>query len=734
MIIFRKGWVLALLLMLALTAQAQLKDGHFFKSLENENVAVEHAEKYFCQWFSLPAGTEWQLVGSRVDQLGMSRTEYRQYVNGIEVEHSQILLHARNGKVETANGTVMEQHRTPQPIDKVRRSALTSKDGKLVDGQGREVYLIDTKDGYRYAYKERSDESMEWIYTDVETGERLKSIPMYKCLTKPTGTAAKAKGKRIYGTDIYGAEVDLDVTKTSDGKTWLYDQGRKIHTVLGAYLPPSVDAEKTEYKPDNTNKDYTKYLLESDFASYLGSDNDKYSAYKAKKLTITTMKKCDDETESETKKYVDITKFPVKVNVTFRYGLATAGKASEGAIEETVFKVDKIPFEIDLSNFQEVIPREGFSMILSASEWDEIEGYTFSFKPDVTGSFAFANNFVGGTLTYEASGDPAADIHWGMGRTYDFYKEVFKRNSYDNKGGDIYNFVYLSDDEYVYPVACPRNNASALAYYKPYPMVYGMGGWDDIDNSTPRMLPVVELSVLCHEFTHIVTELSAGLVYEGESGALDESFSDLMGISCKKWAEGDKEAGWLMGDKGLMYGKTNMRDMKNPKNSEDGRNPQPDMYKGDKWADTSKTDEDHGGVHRNSGVQNKWFYLLTDGGKGTNEKNYSYDVTGIGIEKSRQIAYRILTTYTTKQSQYADIRLASIQAAKDLYNDGAEVEAVKKAWDAVGVYENGTAPTGISQITTEQSDDDKYYDLQGRPVSQPSHGVYIHQGKKVIKH
>ena len=129
--------MLALLLLVAVTAMAQLKEGHFFKSFENEHIAVEHAEKYFPQWFSLPAGTEWRLVGSKTDQLGMSRIEYRQYVDGIEVEHSQILLHARNGRVETANGTVMEQQRTPQPSNQVRRSALSEKDGKQVDEQGR---------------------------------------------------------------------------------------------------------------------------------------------------------------------------------------------------------------------------------------------------------------------------------------------------------------------------------------------------------------------------------------------------------------------------------------------------------------------------------------------------------------------------------------------------------------------------------------------------------------------
>ena len=129
---------------------------------------------------------------------------------------------------------------------------------------------------------------------------------------------------------------------------------------------------------------------------------------------------------------------------------------------------------------------------------------------------------------------------------------------------------------------------------------------------------------------------------------------------------------------------------------------------------------------------NKWYYLLTDGGKGTNDKDYSYDVQGVGIEKSQQIAYRTLVVYATQKSQYADIRLSTLQAAKDLYPNGTEADAVAKAWDAVGVYENGVQPTGIYQISTERSADNKYYDLQGRPVTQLGQGVYIHQGKKVI--
>ena len=65
----------ALLLLAVFTAQAQLREGHFFKSLEDENISAEQAEQYFSQWFSLPAGTQWKQIGSNTDELGMSRIE-----------------------------------------------------------------------------------------------------------------------------------------------------------------------------------------------------------------------------------------------------------------------------------------------------------------------------------------------------------------------------------------------------------------------------------------------------------------------------------------------------------------------------------------------------------------------------------------------------------------------------------------------------------------------------------
>ncbi|MGK4567982.1 M4 family metallopeptidase [Flavobacterium sp. 3HN19-14] len=130
---------------------------------------------------------------------------------------------------------------------------------------------------------------------------------------------------------------------------------------------------------------------------------------------------------------------------------------------------------------------------------------------------------------------------------------------------------------------------------------------------------------------------------------------------------------------------------------------QPDTYGGDYWADPNNIDDgDEGGVHTNSGIQNLWFYLLSQGGTGTNDNGYNYNVAGIGITQAAQIAYRNLTTYITPNASYLDAYNGALQAATDLFgNTSSQYAAVQEAWFAVGVG-NGPAPfcEGTTYLTT----------------------------------
>ncbi len=250
----------------------------------------------------------------------------------------------------------------------------------------------------------------------------------------------------------------------------------------------------------------------------------------------------------------------------------------------------------------------------------------------------------------------ANDAHYATEATYDYYFSKFGRNSYDNKGAKIKSYVHYG-------------NNYVNAFWDGSSMTYGDG-----DGIT--YLPLTPIEVVAHEITHGVTEHSANLIYHGESGALNESFSDIFGIVID-FFKNPLTANYLMGD-AMSVDHTPFRSMQSPNAYGD-----PDTYNGLYWYTGAG---DGGGVHTNSGVQNFWFYLLAEGGTGTNDIGSSYNVTGIGREKAAQIAYRNLTVYLTESSNYADARFYSIQAAIDLFGEcSPEVIAVSNAWYAVGV-------------------------------------------------
>ena len=742
----RKILTMCVLLLLVAGVQASNVNGHFFKSLKKQVVMVSDVENYFSQWFSLPAETEWREVSHKTDKLGMERIEFRQYVAGVEVEHSQILIHAKNGRVQTANGTVMEKKQTPA---KLRKAQLVYKNGTPTDLLGRTLYLVDTPSGYRYAVKVLSADKKEWIYTDVDTEEVLKRIPTQYHLS--------ADPVKVTGTSIYSGQVEMDASHDSESGAYiLWDQQRNIHTMIGATMPSLEQMQASHTLTQNfpelastlpvpeeqmtpemwndwnqnagispTSLNYINYIARN--AIYAHSTEPNFSSYNFNTITIDKLGYYDEEND-----LIEIvpSKFnPLSLYIRIQY------KDTYGMIEKALNVVEKFPCTIDLKQYFDEIPTAGVDIHLFAVTIDNNNAQnatwlsSITLVPNESGHKEWETENVKAKVTYEKGSWSANDIHWGMQHTYDFFLNNFGRNSYDDKGSPIYNLFYMPDRSYqnsTFVLNFPTNNAAA-ANAGSSQMLYGMGSRD---GGMGSMYPVVELSIMAHEFTHMVTYATANLVYQGESGALNESFSDLMGISVKKYVQGN-DAPWTIGE-GVMEYFSNMRSMSFPKTGMDNNDPSPDTYQGEYWVDT-ESQADHGGVHHNSGVQNKWYYLLTDGDSGTNDKGYSYQVEGIGLEKSQQIAYRTLTEYATQQSQYADIRLASLQAAEDLYGENSvEVQTVAAAWDAVGVYKDGET-TALTLVNSEERIvNSGVYDLQGRKVAQPTKGLYIVNGKKVV--
>ena len=211
--------------------------------------------------------------------------------------------------------------------------------------------------------------------------------------------------------------------------------------------------------------------------------------------------------------------------------------------------------------------------------------------------------------------------------------------------------------------------------------------WDGSEMQYYDELPCV-LDVTGHELTHGVTQYSADLIYSYESGALNESMSDIFGTCVEFFYQPDGRAqypnstpgrsDWLMGeDTAPEVGV--IRDMRNPKKYD-----QPSKYQGTLWY---KGAGDNGGVHYNSGVQNFFFYLLCEGGVGTND-DIVYYLPGIGIRAAEKIAYLTLTSYMIPSTDYAAARDYWVAAAQETDAAGVTTNAeitVAATWAAVGV-------------------------------------------------
>ena len=249
-----------------------------------------------------------------------------------------------------------------------------------------------------------------------------------------------------------------------------------------------------------------------------------------------------------------------------------------------------------------------------------------------------------GSLVYSTSttlNDPAAvDAHYYAGIVYDYYKAKFGRAGIDNRNMAMKSTVHYYRN---------YNNAGWTGKQ----MVYGDG---DSINYRPFS---GALDVIGHEMTHGVDTNEANLIYQNQSGALNESFSDVFGTLIEFYTEG-QSGDWLCGED-ICIKAGGFRSLSDPTKYGDPAH----------MSDYYVTTSDNGGVHTNSGIPNKAFYLTYN---------------SIGADKAERLYYNTLCNYLTSSAQFHDARLALVQCATDLYGAGSsEVAAVNAAWNAVGV-------------------------------------------------
>ncbi|MBN8209134.1 peptidase M4 family protein [Bacillus sp. NTK071] len=261
-----------------------------------------------------------------------------------------------------------------------------------------------------------------------------------------------------------------------------------------------------------------------------------------------------------------------------------------------------------------------------------IETRTANSGSSLPGSYSVDSN----NAFTAASQGADVDANYYAGTVYDYYYNTHNRNSYDNNGATIRSTVHYGSN---------YNNA----FWNGSQMVYGDG-----DGTTFAPLSGAQ-DVVAHEITHAVTERTAGLQYQNQSGALNESMSDVFGYFVEP---GD----FLLGEDVYTPNKSGdaLRSLSNPE-----AYGQPSHMN-----DYYNTTSDNGGVHTNSGIPNKAAYLT---------------IQSIGKAKAEKIYYRALSVYLTPTSNFSAARSALLQATTDLYGTGSTYNSVASAWSQVGV-------------------------------------------------
>lgn len=264
--------------------------------------------------------------------------------------------------------------------------------------------------------------------------------------------------------------------------------------------------------------------------------------------------------------------------------------------------------------------------------------------------------------------DAALDAHWGAESTFDYFFNKHNRNSIDNNGYKLRNYVHFRDN---------FDNA----FWDGERMFYGDGG--------TYFDALVSLDVIAHEIAHGLYQFTAGeSPYIEEEGAINESLSDIWASLVENYAAPEKER-FLIGEDITILNEA-LRSMSNPKSYQN-----PDTFLGEFWFDGN---DQNFKVHTNSSVMNHWFYLLCQGSSETdeiNDNNEPFHLYGIGMEKAAKIIYRAENMYFTATLDFSfeDVRNLTILSAEELFGvESVEVCEIKKAWNAVGV---GASCTGV---------------------------------------
>jgi Zn-dependent metalloprotease len=281
------------------------------------------------------------------------------------------------------------------------------------------------------------------------------------------------------------------------------------------------------------------------------------------------------------------------------------------------------------------------------------------------------------------------DAQYGAVKTFDYYGAIHGRNGIDGLGGPgTTTSAATGAAMIVSRVHFGSSGAYNNAFWFNNQMTYG-------DGNGTTFSPLTSLDVAGHEMTHGVTEKTANLTYANESGALNEGFSDIFGAMVERYSRGGVTSSdtWKIGEQ--IYTPSTAGDALRYMANTHGNGTQTSGGDPDHYTERLITTADSGGVHTNSGILNKAYYLTSEGGT-----HHLSGVTtvGIGATDAEKIYYRGLTVYMTAGTNFAAARTALLNSATDLFGaTSTQYNTIATAWCAIGV---GACPGGATPTPT----------------------------------
>lgn len=512
--------------------------------------------------------------------------------------------------------------------------------------------------------------------------------------------------QQIQGVPVYGAEIIVH----GEGQSFDFLNGRYFPSFEMASVTPSLDDQKIQAichqdlgGIQSYDIDVQKLMGGAQTTSelvVLPTEQGFVLAYH-----ITTYKNLverweyfiDANSGKVIKKYESICKFH---NHKHEGGVCSKGQNAEASVvldgKATANSVDLFNITRTINTYQvgtKYYMIDGSRDIFSSTTDqlpDDPEGVIWTIDAFNTSPQKSSFNYDHVTSTNNTwTNKTSVSAHYNGGKAFEYFRSVHSRPSINGQGGNIVSLINVADDD---------GSSMGNAFWNGAAMFYG--------NGDSAFKPLARgLDVAGHEMTHGVVQSTANLEYQGESGALNESFADIFGVMI------DRDD-WLVGEDvviAAVFPSGALRSLQDPHNGASTNNFnagwQPKVY-----SERYKGSEDNGGVHINSGIPNHAFYLFA---------------TAVGKDKAEKVYYRALSNYLTKSSQFVDCRIAVIKATTDLYGT-SEVNAAKKAFDDVGIigdqggtYEvdNETNPGQEFILVTSGNNSGLYlYDTEGNAL------------------